>query len=316
MGLSSKQVSVDGLELDWGGHSLLQAGALDLPKPPEVTQQQQPTPLKCPRCGSTNTKFCYYNNYNRSQPRHFCKACKRHWTNGGTLRNVPVGGGHKNKRLKTTPTTTTASNSATTTTTTSNTGRLSCSTNNNIAIQAQQKLQLQEGHLPLALGDSKSISDILYQALLHPPSSSSSLLLSSQTGYSSKVSNNEDSDIVNINSNSLLDSTLSLPPTPSFPYTSLSSFDNNPSSISSSFIRGFQPSNVYSGYTGEAETAEDSTITTTTITTTNTSLPMTPPWQVPVTSGFMDSMGYWSWDDLTSFVTADLKQPWEDTQQQ
>uniref|UniRef100_A0A7N0TJI2 Dof zinc finger protein n=1 Tax=Kalanchoe fedtschenkoi TaxID=63787 RepID=A0A7N0TJI2_KALFE len=50
-------------------------------------------PLKCPRCDSSNTKFCYYNNYSLSQPRHFCKACKRYWTRGGTLRNVPVGGG-------------------------------------------------------------------------------------------------------------------------------------------------------------------------------------------------------------------------------
>lgn len=49
--------------------------------------------LKCPRCESLNTKFCYYNNYNLSQPRHFCRSCKRYWTNGGVLRNVPVGGG-------------------------------------------------------------------------------------------------------------------------------------------------------------------------------------------------------------------------------
>ncbi|CAL1410868.1 unnamed protein product [Linum trigynum] len=49
--------------------------------------------LPCPRCESTNTKFCYYNNYNLSQPRHFCKSCRRYWTQGGSLRNVPVGGG-------------------------------------------------------------------------------------------------------------------------------------------------------------------------------------------------------------------------------
>ncbi|OMO77248.1 Zinc finger, Dof-type [Corchorus olitorius] len=55
--------------------------------------------LKCPRCDSTNTKFCYYNNYSLSQPRYFCKSCRRYWTKGGTLRNVPVGGGcRKNKR--------------------------------------------------------------------------------------------------------------------------------------------------------------------------------------------------------------------------
>ncbi|XP_052159807.1 dof zinc finger protein 4-like [Oryza glaberrima] len=49
--------------------------------------------VRCPRCDSSNTKFCYYNNYNLSQPRHFCKACRRYWTKGGLLRNVPVGGG-------------------------------------------------------------------------------------------------------------------------------------------------------------------------------------------------------------------------------
>ncbi|EPS60475.1 hypothetical protein M569_14328, partial [Genlisea aurea] len=55
--------------------------------------------LKCPRCDSLNTKFCYYNNYNLSQPRHFCKSCRRYWTKGGVLRNVPVGGGcRKTKR--------------------------------------------------------------------------------------------------------------------------------------------------------------------------------------------------------------------------
>ncbi|GJM98515.1 hypothetical protein PR202_ga15536 [Eleusine coracana subsp. coracana] len=47
----------------------------------------------CPRCESRDTKFCYYNNYNTSQPRHFCKSCRRYWTKGGSLRNVPVGGG-------------------------------------------------------------------------------------------------------------------------------------------------------------------------------------------------------------------------------
>ncbi|KAL8460465.1 hypothetical protein ACS0TY_032129 [Phlomoides rotata] len=71
-----------------------------LHKPMEKANQD-PHPLKCPRCDSSNTKFCYYNNYSLSQPRHFCKACKRYWTRGGTLRNVPVGGGcRKNKRSK------------------------------------------------------------------------------------------------------------------------------------------------------------------------------------------------------------------------
>ncbi|CAK8530566.1 unnamed protein product [Lathyrus sativus] len=71
--------------------------------------QQQQQALKCPRCDSSNTKFCYYNNYSLSQPRHFCKACKRYWTRGGTLRNVPVGGGYRrnNKRSSNGPSTTT-----------------------------------------------------------------------------------------------------------------------------------------------------------------------------------------------------------------
>ncbi|CAN4082853.1 unnamed protein product [Withania somnifera] len=59
--------------------------------------------LRCPRCDSPNTKFCYYNNYNLTQPRHFCKTCRRYWTKGGALRNVPIGGGcRKNKTITTT----------------------------------------------------------------------------------------------------------------------------------------------------------------------------------------------------------------------
>ncbi|XP_051139648.1 dof zinc finger protein DOF1.2 [Andrographis paniculata] len=52
----------------------------------------------CPRCASSNTKFCYYNNYSLSQPRYFCKGCRRYWTKGGSLRNVPVGGGCRKSR--------------------------------------------------------------------------------------------------------------------------------------------------------------------------------------------------------------------------
>ncbi|GAA0185032.1 hypothetical protein LIER_32320 [Lithospermum erythrorhizon] len=52
----------------------------------------------CPRCGSSNTKFCYYNNYSLTQPRYFCKGCRRYWTKGGSLRNVPIGGGCRKSR--------------------------------------------------------------------------------------------------------------------------------------------------------------------------------------------------------------------------
>ncbi|KAK7302811.1 hypothetical protein RJT34_13707 [Clitoria ternatea] len=82
-------------------------------QPPQQQQQLQgdaaqvmvpQQPQKCPRCDSLNTKFCYYNNYSLSQPRYFCKTCRRYWTQGGTLRNVPVGGGcRKGKRAKISP---------------------------------------------------------------------------------------------------------------------------------------------------------------------------------------------------------------------
>ncbi|KAF2282957.1 hypothetical protein GH714_043274 [Hevea brasiliensis] len=82
-----------------GGGRLFSGGGGDRRLRPHHHQNQQA--LKCPRCDSLNTKFCYYNNYNLSQPRHFCKSCRRYWTKGGVLRNVPVGGGcRKTKRAR------------------------------------------------------------------------------------------------------------------------------------------------------------------------------------------------------------------------
>lgn len=67
----------------------------------------------CPRCGCSNTKFCYYNNYSLTQPRYFCKGCRRYWTKGGSLRNVPIGGGcRKNRRGKSLRLSTTAAATA------------------------------------------------------------------------------------------------------------------------------------------------------------------------------------------------------------
>ncbi|KAL8528634.1 hypothetical protein ACS0TY_006177 [Phlomoides rotata] len=63
----------------------------------------EPEHLPCPRCDSTNTKFCYYNNYNFSQPRHFCKSCRRYWTHGGTLRDIPIGGGSRKNAKRSRP---------------------------------------------------------------------------------------------------------------------------------------------------------------------------------------------------------------------
>ncbi|CAH9068772.1 unnamed protein product [Cuscuta europaea] len=61
---------------------------------------QKDQAVNCPRCNSTNTKFCYYNNYSLSQPRYFCKTCRRYWTAGGSLRNIPVGGGSRKNKLR------------------------------------------------------------------------------------------------------------------------------------------------------------------------------------------------------------------------
>ncbi|VVA92370.1 unnamed protein product [Arabis nemorensis] len=54
--------------------------------------------LPCPRCKSADTKFCYYNNYNVNQPRHFCRNCQRYWTSGGSMRTVPVGSGRRKNK--------------------------------------------------------------------------------------------------------------------------------------------------------------------------------------------------------------------------
>ncbi|URE44067.1 zinc finger protein [Musa troglodytarum] len=67
--------------------------------PSSAASEQQQNNLRCPRCDSTNTKFCYYNNYNLAQPRHFCKTCRRYWTKGGALRNVPIGGGCRKSKV-------------------------------------------------------------------------------------------------------------------------------------------------------------------------------------------------------------------------
>uniref|UniRef100_A0A0E0EXL6 Dof-type domain-containing protein n=1 Tax=Oryza meridionalis TaxID=40149 RepID=A0A0E0EXL6_9ORYZ len=70
-----------------------------------ASQQQKEMKLKkpdkilpCPRCSSMDTKFCYFNNYNVNQPRHFCKHCQRYWTAGGAMRNVPVGAGRRKNK--------------------------------------------------------------------------------------------------------------------------------------------------------------------------------------------------------------------------
>lgn len=62
----------------------------------DQTMEKRPDKIiPCPRCKSMETKFCYFNNYNVNQPRHFCRGCQRYWTAGGALRNVPIGAGRR-----------------------------------------------------------------------------------------------------------------------------------------------------------------------------------------------------------------------------
>ncbi|PON54126.1 Zinc finger, Dof-type [Parasponia andersonii] len=74
------------------------------PEQSDISTSEENAPKKpdkiipCPRCNSMDTKFCYYNNYNVNQPRHFCKSCQRYWTAGGTMRNVPVGAGRRKNK--------------------------------------------------------------------------------------------------------------------------------------------------------------------------------------------------------------------------
>lgn len=74
------------------------SGSLDQQQKKTLARPQKDQIVNCPRCNSVNTKFCYYNNYSLSQPRYFCKTCRRYWTAGGSLRNVPVGGGSRKNR--------------------------------------------------------------------------------------------------------------------------------------------------------------------------------------------------------------------------
>ncbi|XP_059646459.1 cyclic dof factor 2-like [Cornus florida] len=103
-------VTMDGKEEDhkmYRDKNEVQASPRPKEDQPETSSTDQEKVMKkpdkilpCPRCNSLETKFCYFNNYNVNQPRHFCKGCQRYWTAGGTMRNVPVGAGRrKNKHL-------------------------------------------------------------------------------------------------------------------------------------------------------------------------------------------------------------------------
>ncbi|KAK7252177.1 hypothetical protein RIF29_35950 [Crotalaria pallida] len=318
MGLSSKQVSSGGL--DWN-NNLLESQKLELlPKPhhqmkkqqqQQQSEQQSSETLKCPRCDSSNTKFCYYNNYNKSQPRHFCRACKRHWTKGGTLRNVPVGGGRKNKRNKkpTTPTTTTTTTSTITNTT--STCTTSFANTNNTTMNSNIQTTT-----PLAmLSDHKNIiaSSSLYQALIRPPPS---LLLQQQRNNNNNLMNMRDLSESGKDFGSMILSSSSQNQSLLFPFsTSISSsFYTNPCSVSTTSLRS--SSNVYN-YVEESTINSVIPPSTTSAAATNTQLwEMLPAATTSGGTGTGTGMGmsnYWSWEDIDSLVSTDLKDPWDDS---
>lgn len=289
MGLSSKEVSGDhDYEIDWS-KTLLDSGTLESPKPRSTKrqqqQQQQSEQLNCPRCDSSNTKFCYYNNYNKTQPRHFCKACKRHWTKGGTLRNVPVGGGRKNKRLK-------RPSTAAATTTSSSTMR---------------------NNFPQGLRNQKDISHV--KTCISKPIDKE--WSTGPQGFSMDMQGLTDVTW-DINNGTLMSSAvLQAPQNQSlgFAFSGLSSFDAVPSSIPSSF----SSLNGYKGGEKLEANMEDSTITSIfpSTTTSSTIVSQSQPWQGPSTTinGFIDPPNYWNWNiDVDTMVLADLNIPWDDSE--
>ncbi|CAJ2648656.1 dof zinc finger protein [Trifolium pratense] len=287
MGLSSKQVS--SRSVDWN-QTLLQDQNLELPKthPMKKNQQiQQSEVVNCPRCDSTNTKFCYYNNYNKSQPRHFCRACKRHWTKGGTLRNVPVGGVRKNKRMKKSTSPISISTSTKTTISTTTTS-ITTPTTSNMKNQTSEQKQNQ-----------KNISSSIYdQSVIHPPS----FLLPQNLMSIKDQSEGNNNEEFGIGNGMFLSSSMSFTQNQSliFPFSNSSSL---------------RSSNGYN-YGEEFKIMEESTVNNSVmpLPSTSGSGTITQPWEeIPATSTGMDMSNYWSWEDIDSLVSTDLNVPWDDS---
>ncbi|KAK9714723.1 hypothetical protein RND81_06G114800 [Saponaria officinalis] len=313
MGLSSKQVSSD-----WNKDLL--EGAQKTIEFPKTTssieqQQQQHEQLKCPRCESTNTKFCYYNNYNKTQPRHFCKACKRHWTKGGTLRNVPVGGGRKNKRLK-------ISKTISKTTTSSPAALINGTiTHNNMGLQPH---------------NTRVSTPIVGQFISNDIIEEKNIISNKTSFYPCSLL--QESSITFNNKGLLLNDGIFLPSTTvttattnmsslghydeeiQAQYSNLGCFENNPCSISSTitsihspilynFTDGDLTTNNGDSSLNDHQFNQHSTTTTTTTTTRTTSR------NNNHNNDVMEMSSNWGWDDFDKFVSvdeADLTIPWDD----
>ncbi|XP_055805098.1 dof zinc finger protein DOF1.1-like [Solanum dulcamara] len=283
MGLSTKLVSIDDDGLDnWTSSS-----QHTLPEPPSIRRQPPPRPesLKCPRCDSISTKFCYYNNYNKLQPRHYCKGCKRHWTEGGTLRNVPVGGGRKNKRLRPTDLV------------------------DHITERKYVRLEINDQRCPLITTTTMNTSympsvtirgnSTMNEDIKNLPSSSYDIFSSVKLSSIPQDHGNTHFSIPQDHGN-----------------THFSLIPNSSANTQLS-------SNVYyNEYMGNFDSTilEESTITTVMPITSSNDLLSHEPWKVPETSNYdliineNMSSNYWNWNDQfdTLSTAADLNIPWDD----
>ncbi|KAK8618908.1 hypothetical protein V6N13_132885 [Hibiscus sabdariffa] len=67
---------------------------------PMIGQNKHAGSNKCPRCESTNTEFCYFNNYRLISPRHFIPINDQHKHDSLTqsLENLSPGSAKRNMR--------------------------------------------------------------------------------------------------------------------------------------------------------------------------------------------------------------------------
>ncbi|XP_060192302.1 dof zinc finger protein DOF4.7-like [Lycium barbarum] len=289
MGLSTKLVSID----DHGLDNWTPSSQNSLPEPPSIRQQPPPKlePLKCPRCDSINTKFCYYNNYNKSQPRHYCKGCKRHWTEGGTLRNVPVGGGRKNKRLRTDPV-------------------------DHITERKHVRLEVNDQRCPLISTTTSSMPNVNIRG-------NSTIISTTMDEEIKKENDGIFYETLNLPSSSSLpydifsSLKLSIPQDGSTHFSF--SYDSVPCSLIPNFSTTQLSSNIYNEYyLGKVDsTMEESTITTAMPITSSNDVLSHQPWKIPETSNDLAnenmSSNYWNWNEFDTLGTAaDLNIQWDD----
>ncbi|KAF6163145.1 hypothetical protein GIB67_025009 [Kingdonia uniflora] len=268
----------------------------------------EPPNLSCPRCHSTNTKFAYYNNLVRSQPRYLCKSCKRFWTKGGMLRYVAAVSRvrRKNcyKKRKKSKGNNCESESSTTNTVQQqqqqqqfplSVGELCLSTSSNNGQNFDfVNLRLNDAFTDRA--SKKKLAKTTSENKNNSCESSTVNMVEKQEQHPPEVGDSFQSPIIN---NGECFDFFDCSPL-SFPLTGFTSLDSNP--FSSLYYDVIQSSTPYS-YLKEAEIAEDLHIATTTT--------ISPSCEIPITSDLNDSADNWSWDDLKELVTCDIKQEWD-----